>query len=349
MKSKIDSLQILRAFAATFVVINHLWGDSQTAISLRLGLQYIGDFGVDAFFILSGFIMSYKTREDSRLGLSTALDFIKKRVERIYPLFLLVLTPFLLIYLLKNHPASLYQIFGNILLLPTFTSDPNYLMLVGPSWSLVYEMFFYLIYAVIMMLVPNKRSLVFTTASLIVLMVLVVNFFSLRGPRLDLNNFSYMIGDTLMINFAIGCVYAQIFMRLGQARLPSLYACPLIVIFFLLGMWLSAKGAPRFVCFGLTSLAIVFLFSLMRESQGKIYRLLVYVGNASYSIYITHYFFEYSKHFFFTHFNINHDLFGIVFSIIAVIFGCIFYSQIETRIARGIRSLQSSRAAAARD
>ncbi|WP_369790782.1 acyltransferase family protein [Rouxiella sp. WC2420] len=332
MKSKIESLQVLRAFAAVFVVVNHLWGEYDTTITQSLGLNIIGNFGVDAFFILSGFIMCYKTREDSRLGLSTGIDFLKKRIERIYPIFLIILIPFMLLYLKQTHPARIYEIIGNIFLLPSFTSNPSYHMLIGPSWSLVYEMFFYIIYAVVMMLVRNKKQLVIFSVGFLVLMVVTIDGFSLQGPELGASNFSYMIGDPLMINFAMGCLYAQCFNKLHQVKISIPLATIMILAFFILGMWLNEKGIARFVSFGLPAMAIVIIFSLMDASGSRSYRLLVYLGNASYSIYITHFFTQVCALILFSHMNINHDLYGIIFSMVSVIAACIFYSLIEKRI-----------------
>lgn len=343
MKSKIESLQVLRAFAAIFVVINHLWGEYNTSLTQSFGLDIIGNFGVDAFFILSGFIMCFKTREDSRLGFSTGIDFLKKRIERIYPIFLIMLFPFILLYLKQTHPARLYEIIGNIFLLPSFNSNPAYHMLLGPSWSLVYEMFFYIIYAATMMLVNNKRQLVIGAVCFLLLMVITTDSFSLRGPELGLSNFSYMIGDPLMINFAMGCLYAQLYLKLQHIKISMLLATILIMAFFILGMWLNEDGVARFFSFGLPAMAIVIIFSLMESSESYLYQLLVYLGNASYSIYITHFFIQVCALILFARYKINHDVFGIVFSLFSIIFACAFYSLIEKRIILAIqkRSLTS--------
>ncbi len=337
MKSKIESLQVLRAFAAIFVVINHVWGDFCGTVAVKLGFKIIGDFGVDAFFILSGFIMSYKTREDSTLGFSSGINFLKRRIERIYPIFLIVLAPFILLYFKHVHCTNMYEVIGNILLLPSFISSSTYHMLVAPSWSLVYEMFFYIIYAVVMMIVKNKRQLVTYSVGFLILMVVAVNSFSLRGPELGWSNFSYMIGDPLMINFAMGCVYAQLFSRLQHIKISIGLATAMILVFFILGMWLAEEHVARFVSFGLPAMAIVILFSLMKPSEAAPYRFLVYLGNASYSIYITHYFTLVCALVLFAHHSINRDMFGIIFSVVSIIVACIFYSLIETRITQLIQ------------
>lgn len=341
MKSKIASLQILRAFAAILVVINHLWGDSKTAFGLKLGLEYIGDFGVDAFFILSGFIMGYKTRDDSTLGISTGFDFIRRRIERIYPILLIILVPFVLLYLKQTRDISLYEIIGNILLLPSFNNNPQYHMLIGPSWSLVYEMFFYVVYALIMMMVNSKRQLIIYSSVLLIGMVLLDKILSLQGPELGMVNFSHMIGDPLMINFAMGCLFSQLFVKMKSIQFAILPASAAILALFVFGMWLNAKGVPRFFCFGLPAMAIVFIFSVMKASETKTYNLLVYLGNASYSIYITHFFIEVMAGVIFFHLKINKDLYGILMSLFCLVCGALFYSLIEKRVTRIIQRLET--------
>ncbi|WP_176685866.1 acyltransferase family protein [Klebsiella pneumoniae] len=68
MKHRLDSLQILRGCAAFSVVINHFWGVMDNPYFKFIGLDYIGGFGVDIFFVLSGFIMCYTTKDTARGG-----------------------------------------------------------------------------------------------------------------------------------------------------------------------------------------------------------------------------------------------------------------------------------------
>jgi len=177
MNSKIEPLQVLRAFAAIFVVLNHLWGTSKTALSSALGLDFIGGFGVDAFFILSGFIMCYTTSDSIRGGGRESLNFLIRRIERIYPIFLIASFPFIVKYIISSHDFNLYQIIGNVLLLPSFTNDPSYHIFVFPAWTLVYEMFFYVIFSTSILLFKVKTKIIFCSSFFIFILVLFVNFF----------------------------------------------------------------------------------------------------------------------------------------------------------------------------
>ncbi|WP_337064132.1 acyltransferase family protein, partial [Raoultella ornithinolytica] len=79
MKKNIFGIQYLRAYAALLVVFNHLWSTGGV-ISKYLGFDIIGGFGVDIFFVISGFIMAYTISDYSkpeRFGIGWS--FIKKR------------------------------------------------------------------------------------------------------------------------------------------------------------------------------------------------------------------------------------------------------------------------------
>jgi peptidoglycan/LPS O-acetylase OafA/YrhL len=193
-------------------------------------------------------------------------------------------------------------------------------------------MFFYIVYAAVMMMVKSKWQLVIYSVGFLTLMVVTVDSFSLQGPKLGWSNFSYMVGDPLMINFAMGCLYAQLFLKIQHVKISIPLATVLILAIFILGMWLNERGIARFFSFGLPAMAIVALFSLMKSSGSSFYRTLVYLGNASYSIYITHFFIQVCALIIFAHIAYNKDAFGIIFSIISVIAACLFYSLIEKRI-----------------
>src|SRR5271165_2363031 len=97
------SIQILRALAATLVVVGHSIHDS-SFVAERTGRTAIDfpyfdwGFGVDIFFVISGFIMIYTTSElFGQPG--AASTFFKRRLVRIAPLYWLLTTGFIVIAL----------------------------------------------------------------------------------------------------------------------------------------------------------------------------------------------------------------------------------------------------------
>ena len=84
MNNPLVSIQVLRAVAALAVVAFHFTVSLQQDFHLTAGLLFpAGASGVDIFFVISGFIMSYTTaRPEQR----SAGSFVFKRLARIVPL-----------------------------------------------------------------------------------------------------------------------------------------------------------------------------------------------------------------------------------------------------------------------
>src|SRR3954471_17864812 len=87
-------IQILRFFAALAVVAFHALGLAPKGYEvpesvLSLALSY-GGHGVDLFFVISGFIIFYTTRAAT----PTPADFLRRRIERIAPLYFVVILAF---------------------------------------------------------------------------------------------------------------------------------------------------------------------------------------------------------------------------------------------------------------
>lgn len=80
---KIFSLQYLRAFAAIWVLLTHVLQNCEVRPN---GVFWAGQWGVDMFFLLSGFIIFLTTQEGS-----SWVNFCIKRVFRIYPAYLFIL------------------------------------------------------------------------------------------------------------------------------------------------------------------------------------------------------------------------------------------------------------------
>jgi peptidoglycan/LPS O-acetylase OafA/YrhL len=76
---KLYSLQILRAYAAISVVITHVFQKSNFKPFGECFLS--GQYGVDIFFILSGFLIYITTK-----NYTSHWIYLKKRLFRIYPL-----------------------------------------------------------------------------------------------------------------------------------------------------------------------------------------------------------------------------------------------------------------------
>lgn len=137
------NLEALRGFAALFVVLMHCFGFSKVLNGVsRQGLwvyDFPGQLSVIVFFILSGYVIGLSTRHP--LTWQTTGTYLKKRFLRLYPIYACCL---LLGLLITDRHYSIGTIIANFAFLQVTLTDAMYE--VGVSWSLNYEMLFYLLF-----------------------------------------------------------------------------------------------------------------------------------------------------------------------------------------------------------
>lgn len=149
---RIGSLEIGRGVAASLVVFHHAGNIAEqprfygeAAFGGHLAYFYVG---VDFFFVLSGFIIAWVHWND--IGLPSKIGrYAVKRFLRIYPPYWGILIPLVLLY--AAFPASgipsqrdPVNIAMSVLLLP-YPEPP----VLGVAWTLVHEIFFYAIFALV--------------------------------------------------------------------------------------------------------------------------------------------------------------------------------------------------------
>lgn len=329
--NKLEGIQILRGYAAMLVVVTHLW--SAGLVSSALRFSRIGGLGVDIFFVISGFIMCYSLRD--RVRPSDSLQFLKKRVIRVYPVYLLVLIPFVVQYLARNmESVDPLLVIGNLLLAPSFSGSPEYRMLVGPAWTLTYELFFYLLFAGAMLSSASKDRAIYTVIAAIILLVALVNLLGLKGDRLQWSNFRYIVGDTLLFNFVIGCACYFVWRKYGRAVFSFCTALAAALVLTIVSLGLSKFGLPRILSLGLPAGAIVLVFLFAEFERRSLTKPLLFLGSASYSIYLIHAVIAHWKHLFIGVAARENDLTGLALTGLALASGCIFYVIVENPVSR---------------
>jgi peptidoglycan/LPS O-acetylase OafA/YrhL len=151
---KITGLDSVRGFAAVYVFLSHFVLERIFDKASLFGLPFrFGQEVVILFFLMSGFVIawSYEQQVDKAF-----LTFFKKRMLRVYPIYILALI--LSVTLAGNYSSLLsfdffFQLFGNLVMLQDFEAGKPgvwFSPLGGdsPLWSLSYEWWFYMLFFV---------------------------------------------------------------------------------------------------------------------------------------------------------------------------------------------------------
>ena len=162
-------VQCLRGLASLLVCGFHTryWINLNDNSELGNFLFGKGVYGVELFFIISGFIMIYTTKDNYlQSQYKYSISFIKKRIIRIVPLYTILTIIWYIIFIDSFNWNVFIKIIKSIMFIPY-----NELPILYLGWSLNYEMFFYLIFAI---------SLLFRHYKYIVLLIFFMIFISLQ-------------------------------------------------------------------------------------------------------------------------------------------------------------------------
>jgi peptidoglycan/LPS O-acetylase OafA/YrhL len=289
---RLDGLQMLRFFAAFAVLVEHVmhealsFGIAPNGLIARLEPVDFG-VGVDVFFVISGFIMLHISAE--KFGAPGApREFLLRRIIRLVPLYWLftlamlvatVLVPGQLAHNSLN-PAHALASFGFI---PWLDSTGLTHPILGLGWTLNYEMYFYALFA-LMLLLPLRAG-VWTIGGLFVALA----FAHLLVPPSQVQ--AYFWTDPIILEFLFGIGLALL-MRRGMA-LPG-WLPPLLVVLGVAGLGLGQLvdiGGPfdRALTSGIPAALVVAGTVFARpRSLGWIGKALVLGGDASYALYLSH-------------------------------------------------------------
>jgi len=294
-KEKFESLEMVRALAALAVVFFHtqIIFTGRTGIVPFAGVFGAGSRGVDLFFVLSGFIIAYVHANDlgrpGRVG-----HYFYARFIRIYPSVWIVSLLALGVYLLgfggadKAGKLSPGGIVDSFLLLPQ-PGDA----LVNVTWSLKFEIFFYLLFSIAIL-----RRLV--GLWLIVLWQAAVLAVYASGRQLEWSWVAYYLRP-ITLEFGLGVLSAWVV--INRARFAALAnpwlvggALAVAVAIFVGADLVQAydlaglAAVPDFLLFGVPAAMIVVSLALLDiQRRFRVPRLLVMLGGASYSIYLVHF------------------------------------------------------------
>lgn len=272
------SVQYLRGVAALLVVIYHATMKYAQATG-RVGGWTIGQSGVDLFFIISGFIMSYTTSTRGTRGFT----FFKARIVRILPLYWLLSLMALVVYLVA--PQFVNSSGGTTNVLHSFTLYPvGEKMLIQNGWTLSYEFWFYMVFA-LALTTGQVYRLKLASATLVAL-VLIGFILPHKSAALTVAT------GPMLLEFVMGMIA---FVYITSVRQRTAVNIVLLIVGTLLLQFFSQEDYTQYrtICYGLPFMlvfcgAVGFERVLRNSGSTIIARILRGLGDSSYSLYLVH-------------------------------------------------------------
>lgn len=261
------SAQYLRAVASIGVVAFHT---GRATI--------LGQAGVDVFFVISGFIMWMVTIKPIGPG-----KFLWHRVVRVVPLYW---TATLIMAALRGSSAP--DAIKSLLFWPHRDAGGQVWPILVQGWTLNFEMFFYLVFAAVLM-IPRRFQLPSLT--------LVLGSLSIVGIALQPHGAAlHTYTSPLFLEFLAGVWLSEIVRR---GKFPGFNVAVAMLVIGLIGFVISLRNpAPdlwRFVVWGGPSLLVVCGAISIELSRGMpTIGPLKLLGDGSYSIYLFHTFVFYA-------------------------------------------------------
>ena len=309
-------LDALRGAAALMVVWYHFFEGFAFAEGTAITTFNHGHLGVDLFFMLSGFVISYAydDRWQRTPNPLTLKEFFKRRLIRLHPMLIMgaiigfttfclqggvkwdgTPTPMswslvalvLTMFFIPAYPGAQYDLRGN----------GEMFSLNGPSWSLFFEYIGNLLYALFIRRLGNRALAVLTAALGVAWCWFVttdVSGYDMIGIGWTLDTVNFFGGLLrMMFPFSLGMVMARNF---KPVKIKGIFWIAWAVLFGLFSVPAFAKcgavsmnGVYEFACILFVFPAIVW-FTASGESTGKISSAFCkFLGDISYPLYIVHY------------------------------------------------------------
>lgn len=287
--SQFLSIQALRFIAALAVVVLHSTFYTMERLHSGTGIYHVGANGVRLFFVISGFVMIISSQK--LLGTPRGWSvFALKRIVRIVPIYwaitlikvaVLLVTPAVVLHSELDWGYILKSLF----FIPEYNVDGEIRPLLGVGWTLNFEMFFYLLFA--LSLACRIRPIRFIAPILIVMSALSL----VKTP--DWPVAAYFLCDPIVIDFLAGMLIGHWVQRgrTGPSQAVA-WAATIIGLFYLF-----VPGIPRaeyatlygsLITTVASGMVIAGAVSLERSIGHRIPQWTAYMGAASYSLYLIH-------------------------------------------------------------
>lgn len=293
MHKKLAGIQWLRAVAALLVVVDHcVFTLVDKANMDRSNIEFaafIGTFGVQIFFVISGFVMI-----ESCIGSfgkpDSILPFLQRRLIRIVPLYWITTAIYSVKSVVTDQALPATDVFKSLLFWPFINSEGHLQPVYGLGWSLNYEMYFYIILAACF-LFPLRAALALLTTLMLGTVIAGSAMDKPNGEGVALPFFFW--SRPIVIYFLMGALVVPALsmfrksapnFRVSGWILISLFIAIILTILASNRLGLSGFAVELPACTALVTIAALYT----PNASGYFYRTGLTLGDASYSLYLTH-------------------------------------------------------------
>lgn len=327
------SVQFLRGFAALLVIMTHIANkEVQNGLSTRYWFN-MGGTGVDLFFIISGFIMCYTTH-DKKIS---CLRFLKLRIWRVIPLYWLLTTIALILYLMPFkvfYDKVTIRVLDSYLLLPIGNK-----YLVGTGWTLSYEFYFYFIFALFLLF--SFKS--YARYIYILFTICILTF--LGWMNIYTSSLGVFLCNYWLIEFALGIIAFILFKHI---KIPALFCfvlilCGLPILVYQNFNDFMLNNPYRVFCIGFSMFLIfngfLHMENLFQQPRNFLFIFFERLGNSSYSLYLSHPFMLVIASFVCMRLHLTFSIVFVFFLLLtSILFGFFVYYFIEKPMLKWIKN-----------
>ena len=305
------NLDALRFFAAFSVFLFHFFGEIKNLIpiseknSIYRGITAFtskGLLGVNFFFVLSGFLITYlilfELKHTNNFNLK---HFLIRRTLRIWPLyFIIICIGFILFPLLFSDYHTQHHLINYVFFLANFDeiwygANDTINFLTSP-WSVAVEEQFYLIWGILLLVLSRLKKFNFIT---LISALLVVSFIFRLLNYSDLDIIYYhtlsvmpdiLVGSLLAYLYFRKTVWIQKLKNLSKSKIIFIYGVGIILVLFKTKLFID-----YFIVLERFVFALFFAFILLDQiyfknsvfKLGKV-KLFNHLGKISYGLYMYH-------------------------------------------------------------
>lgn len=260
-----------------------------------------GFFGVDVFFVISGFVITRKTLTDLGSSEFSPFEFYRRRVRRILPAVIVILfvtTFFAHKWLLPVDYMKFSETLKSVLTLNSnrqiaretnyFSPDTAFLPL-AHLWSLAIEEQFYLVFPIVVFFMNTKRRLttILVAVSVWSLITMILSSTETSAPYFSTSNrVAQLAFGGLCALFVAGKTNTDL--RENPKKVVNTVA--FAVLLLLIPFYSAEQAVPSIL--SLVPVGLTCLFLVLPRTQNIVtalsFKPIQIIGRASFSVYLVH-------------------------------------------------------------